>query len=73
MTGLINVMIAFLIGLFIFIIPVELPEFLKKTIGYLASLNSPLAMILLGYFLSKEPIIYYLIDYFIKNTNLITN
>lgn len=46
--------IAFLIGLLIFIQPFELPEFLVKAIGYLSALNSPLAMILLGYFLSKE-------------------
>lgn len=46
--------LAFIIGLIIFIQPFEIPDFVKKSMDYLAGLNSPLAMILLGYFLSKE-------------------
>ena len=49
--------LAFLVGLVIFIMPFELPKPMVMTINYLAALNTPLAMLLLGYFLRKESII----------------
>ena len=47
------VFIAVLIGLVLFVTQLPVPEVISKTIGYMANLNSPLAMMILGVYLAK--------------------
>lgn len=48
--------IAFLAGIVCFALPFELPQQLKTTIASLAACNSPLAMIVIGYYLAEIPL-----------------
>ena len=50
---IVEVLISILIGLIIFILPMDMPNILSKTVEMLANLNTPVAMILLGSYLSK--------------------
>lgn len=47
------VLISMLIGFGLFILPIDLPEVLCKTLDYFADLNAPLAMISLGTYLAQ--------------------
>ena len=49
--------IAVLIGLPLFIFGIRLPEILQTPVDYLASLNTPLAMIVIGFYLSQSDIV----------------
>lgn len=49
------VVLAFVAGLFFFFLPVEIPEILAGVIGTLASMNGPLAMLVLGAYLAQLP------------------
>ena len=40
-------------GLILFVTPIELPEILVSCVGYVANLNTPLAMIILGVYLAQ--------------------
>lgn len=46
--------VGFYIGLIIFLTSFQLPEVLDSTIGFLADLNTPLAMIVLGVYLAQS-------------------
>lgn len=50
------VVIGFAAGLFLFFLPVELPELLAGVVGTLAAMNGPLAMLVLGAYLAQIPI-----------------
>ena len=43
-------------GLVFFLLPVKIPGIITKTIGYMADMNTPLAMIVLGSYLVKTDI-----------------
>jgi len=45
------VSIGFAVGLILFLLPVDMPEFCMELLGGVAALNTPLAMILLGFYL----------------------
>ena len=44
--------IAVIIGFIFFILAVDLPEIVEKPVGYMASLNTPVAMLIIGYTIS---------------------
>lgn len=44
------------IGLIVFLLSIPVPSIIKAPIGYLAALNTPLPMIIIGYYLSKSDI-----------------
>jgi len=46
--------VGFMLGLGLYVLPIRLPESILSAIGYLTALNTPLAMLLLGYFMSLE-------------------
>lgn len=50
------------IGLLLFLLPFSLPEMLSQPIRYLASLNTPLPMILVGYYIADTDILQALRD-----------
>lgn len=41
------------IGLLLFLYPFQIPELVRKTVGYMADMNTPLAMLILGSYLAK--------------------
>ncbi len=47
------VLIAIVIGILIFVIQIPIPAILEKTLEYVASLNTPVAMMLMGNYMSK--------------------
>ena len=49
--------IAVSVGLIIFLLSIPVPSIIKAPIGYLASLNTPLPMIIIGYYLAKSNIL----------------
>lgn len=44
------------VGLLIFLLSVPMPEIITKPIGFIANLNTPLPMMVVGYYLSKSKI-----------------
>ena len=44
------------VGILIFLLSVPVPEIISKPLGYMASLNTPLPMLIIGYYLSKSKI-----------------
>lgn len=51
------IVISFLAGIILFFIPITLPETLLNMIGTVASMNGPLAMIVLGIYLAQIPLV----------------
>ena len=49
--------IAIIIGIIIFVFSVPVPEIIKSPLNFLAGLNTPLPMIIIGYHLSKSDIL----------------
>jgi hypothetical protein len=49
------IVISFVVGMLLFFMPVTLPEVLSSVVGTLASMNGPLAMIVLGAYLAQIP------------------
>lgn len=49
--------IGLVIGLVIFIFSIPLPSVISEPIGYMASLNTPLPMIIIGYHLMQSPVL----------------
>ncbi|MCF0230421.1 MAG: AEC family transporter [Parasporobacterium sp.] len=47
------VVLSLVIGIILFIIPVEMPEIVTGTIGYVAAMNAPVAMLSLGTYLAQ--------------------
>lgn len=47
------VVIALIVGLLVFVSRVTMPYIVIKSVGYIAAMNSPLAMIILGIYMSK--------------------
>lgn len=50
------IVISFVLGILLFFLPVELPGLVAGVIGTLASMNGPLAMIVLGAYLAQVPL-----------------
>lgn len=50
-------MIGFTVGVIIFLLSVPVPEIFSQTVGYIAALNTPLPMIIIGYHLYHSNII----------------
>ncbi|SCP98221.1 AEC family transporter [Anaerobium acetethylicum] len=50
------IVISFVAGLCLFFLPVSLPDMLQSMIGTVASMNGPLAMIVLGTYLAQIPL-----------------
>lgn len=50
------IILSFLGGLLLFFLPVALPEVMNTLVGTLASMNGPLAMIVLGTYLAQVPL-----------------
>lgn len=48
--------IGMVVGLIIFLLSVPIPEIITKPIGFMANLNTPLPMMVIGYYLSKSDI-----------------
>lgn len=48
--------IALVVGAFLYALPITLPELLRKPIVALANCNAPIAMIILGFYLAEVPI-----------------
>ncbi len=46
--------IAVIIGLFIFTLSIPIPEIIVKPIGYFAALNTPMPMLIIGFYLSQS-------------------
>ena len=49
------IVISFVVGLLLFFLPIRLPEIVSGVVGTLASMNGPLAMIVLGVYLAQIP------------------
>ncbi len=49
--------IAFIIGFIIFVFSIPVPQVIKEPIGYMAALNTPLPMIIIGYHLANSNVI----------------
>lgn len=49
--------IAVVIGIVIFVLSIPVPEIISEPIGYLAAMNTPLPMIIIGFYLSQSKII----------------
>ena len=50
------IVISFAVGIILFLLPVQLPDMLSGVIGTLATMNGPLAMIVLGAYLAQIPL-----------------
>lgn len=50
------ILIAFVIGMLLFLLPVSLPSLLSGMVATIASMNAPLAMIVLGAYLAQVPL-----------------
>lgn len=49
--------ISLVCGLLLFVLPIRLPEVVVSTMGYLGSLNTPLAMLILGAYLAQTDLL----------------
>lgn len=47
------IVISFLVGILLFLLPVKLPEILNNAVNAVASMNAPVAMIILGVYLAQ--------------------
>ncbi|MCD8121180.1 MAG: AEC family transporter [Clostridiales bacterium] len=47
------VVIAIVIGLVLFLTPIQVPEILVSTLGYIAGMNTPVAMLLMGTYMAR--------------------
>lgn len=54
--------VSLIIGLILFFIPIPIPEVIEKSVGFLASMNTPVAMLVLGVFLAKADLKYIFFD-----------
>jgi predicted permease len=52
--------ISFLVGMFLFIVQLPIPDPIYKTLDLLSNANTPMAMILIGTFLAKVDLVYLL-------------
>lgn len=50
------IIISFLAGIALFLLPVSLPETVESVVGTIAAMNGPLAMIVLGVYLGQVPL-----------------
>lgn len=50
------VVIAIVIGLILFLAPIIVPDIITGTLGYIAGMNTPVAMILMGTYLARMPL-----------------
>ena len=50
------ILLSFLAGIALFLLPVSLPETAENVVGTIASMNGPLAMIVLGVYLGQVPL-----------------
>jgi len=50
------VVLAFVVGIILFFLPIQLPEIFTTVIGSVAGMNAPLAMIILGIYLAQLPL-----------------
>lgn len=50
------ILIAFVVGMILFFLPVSLPDVLSGMVSTIASMNAPLAMIVLGAYLAQVPL-----------------
>lgn len=50
------IIISFLAGIALFLLPVSLPETIESVVGTIAAMNGPLAMIVLGVYLGQVPL-----------------
>ncbi|MCD8053927.1 MAG: AEC family transporter [Lachnospiraceae bacterium] len=48
------VLLAFVLGVILFVLPVEVPAIVTNCVGYVANMNTPLAMIILGVYLAQS-------------------
>lgn len=48
--------IGMVVGLLIFLLSIPIPEIITKPVGFMASLNTPLPMMVIGYYLSRSHI-----------------
>ena len=47
------IILSFLIGIILFLLPIELPEILNTAVSAVSSMNAPVAMIILGIYLAQ--------------------
>ena len=47
------IILSFLIGIILFLLPIELPEILNTAVSAVSSMNAPVAMIILGVYLAQ--------------------
>ena len=47
------ILISFFVGVSLFLLPIRLPDFLIDSLDFLAALNAPIAMIILGAYLAQ--------------------
>lgn len=50
------IVLSFIAGILLFFLPVSLPEVMESVVGTIASMNGPLAMIVLGIYLAQIPL-----------------
>ncbi len=50
------IIISFLAGIALFLLPISLPETMQNVVGTIAAMNGPLAMIVLGVYLGQVPL-----------------
>ena len=50
------ILLSFLAGIALFLLPVSLPETAENVVGTIAAMNGPLAMIVLGVYLGQVPL-----------------
>lgn len=50
------VVIAIVIGMILFLAPITVPDIITGTLGYIAGMNTPVAMILMGTYLARMPL-----------------
>lgn len=50
------IVLSFIVGILLFFLPVSLPGALESMVGTIASMNGPLAMIVLGIYLAQIPL-----------------
>ncbi|MCD8370182.1 MAG: AEC family transporter [Clostridiales bacterium] len=47
------VVIALVIGLLLFFVPIQVPEIISSTLGYVTGMNTPIAMLLMGTYMAR--------------------
>lgn len=50
------IVISFLVGIALFLLPIPLPQVVESVLGTISSMNGPLAMIVLGVYLAQVPL-----------------